>query len=301
MRSLTLRTTPPGPPQHGNHLRPAGVCCRLFGVGQVDGDRINDEQEVWLPISMDLAGRVVAVTGISADGLGAGIADRFGVAGANVALLYRSAAEAATSQADRLRNLGVAVCTYRADLTDEDQVRSVFESIVADFGQLDVLVNNAGTQPVQALETMTADQWRAVVDTNATSTFLCTKHAASQMRNGGSIIHIASIEGHRMAHDHAHYSASKAAVLMHAKAAAVEYGSRGVRVNTVSPGLIDRPGLRQAWPDGVQRWEAAVPVGRVGHPTDVANACVFLASPLAEWITGADLVVDGGVSVTPTW
>jgi NAD(P)-dependent dehydrogenase (short-subunit alcohol dehydrogenase family) len=118
---------------------------------------------------------------------------------------------------------------------------------------------------------------------------------------GGSIIHIASIEGSQPAYGHAHYAASKAAIIMHARAAAIEYGPLGIRVNTVSPGLIARPGLEQDWPEGVGRWLAAAPLGRLGTGMDVANACLFLASPLASWITGHNLVVDGGMSAHPTW
>ncbi len=88
---------------------------------------------------------------------------------------------------------------------------------------------------------------------------------------------------------------------MHARTAALEYGSWGVRVNTVSPGLIDREGLADAWPEGVRRWREASAVGRLGRPEDVGDACVFLASPLASWVTGHDLVVDGGATSRPTW
>lgn len=88
---------------------------------------------------------------------------------------------------------------------------------------------------------------------------------------------------------------------MHARAAALEYGPLGIRVNTVSPGLIEREGLAEDWPEGVRRWERAAPAGRLGRPEDVGDACAFLASPLASWITGHDLVVDGGVSARPRW
>ena len=88
---------------------------------------------------------------------------------------------------------------------------------------------------------------------------------------------------------------------MHARAAALEYGPRGIRVNTVSPGLIARPGIASEWPEGVAKWEEAAPLTRMGTPQDIGNACVFLASDLASWITGHDLVVDGGVTARPTW
>ena len=151
---------------------------------------------------------------------------------------------------------------------------------------------------------MTAAEWRAVVDTNVSSVFACTQAAAEAMRErggGGSVTHIASIEAHRPAPLHAHYSAAKAAVVMHARSAALEYGAYGIRVNTVSPGLIDREGLADAWPEGVRRWQTAAPLGRLGQPEDVGDACVFLASRLASWVSGHDLVVDGGVSARPTW
>ena len=93
---------------------------------------------------------------------------------------------------------------------------------------------------------------------------------------------------------HSHYGAAKAAVVAHTRAAALELGPLGIRVNAVAPGLIARPGIAEQWPDGVARWEAACPLGRLGEPDDVADACLFLASDAARWITGAVLVVDGG-------
>ena len=170
-------------------------------------------------------------------------------------------------------------------------------------GRLTALVNNAGVQPTQELAAMSLADWRAVADPNVHSVFACTQAAAAVMRasGGGSVTHIASIEADRPAPQHAHYCASKAAVVMHARAAALEYGAYGIRVNSVSPGLIGRPGLAEDWPEGVRRWQAAAPAGRLGTPEDVGDACVFLASPMASWITGHDLVVDGGVSARPTW
>ncbi|MGW1953439.1 SDR family NAD(P)-dependent oxidoreductase [Streptomyces sp. NPDC001920] len=251
-----------------------------------------------------LEGQVALITG-AGGGIGRGIATRFAQEGAAVVLHCRTGVEAADELARHIRGLGGRALVVRADLTDEGACRRV----VADAaewggGRLTALVNNAGVQPTQELAGMSVAQWRAVVDTNLSSVFACTQAAAEVMRGqdgGGSVTHIASIEASHPAPLHAHYSASKAAVVMHARSAALEYGRFGIRVNTVSPGLIAREGLEEAWPEGAARWRAAAPAGRLGRPQDVGDACVFLASGLASWITGHDLVVDGGVSARPTW
>ncbi|QFZ19247.1 SDR family NAD(P)-dependent oxidoreductase [Saccharothrix syringae] len=242
-----------------------------------------------------LSGTVALVTGASGL-IGHGIARRFAAAGA--ALVLHGHRKPVGDLVDELGGRALAVA---ADLTDESACRRVVREAVEWGGRLDALVNNAGVQPVQALAGMRAAEWRAVVDLNLTSAFSCTQAAVEVMRPGGSITHVASVEGSRPAPGHAHYSASKAALVMHARAAALEYGGRGVRVNTVSPGLVSRPGIEQEWPDGVTRWTRAAPLGRLGAPEDVGDACVFLASPMARWITGHDLVVDGGISARPTW
>ncbi|WP_053739500.1 SDR family NAD(P)-dependent oxidoreductase [Nocardia sp. NRRL S-836] len=225
---------------------------------------------------IDLSGRVVLVTGAGGT-IGAGIARRFTDAGALVVAHNGS--------------------------TDGDlrfEARRVAEDAFRAHGRLDAVVNSAGVQPVEPLPGMAVESWQSVVDINLTSAFAVTQAAAEFLPDGGSVTHIASIEGRNPAPGHAHYSASKAALIMHARAAALEYGPR-LRVNTVSPGLITRPGIEEQWPDGVRRWHDAAPLHRLGTPEDVGNACVFLASDLAAWITGHDLVVDGGVTARPTW
>lgn len=255
-----------------------------------------------------LDGQVALVTGASG-GIGRGIALRFSEAGAAVAVHYRTDAEGAREVVGLIEDSGGSAVALHAELTVEAECRRLVRE-AADWGggTLTALVGNAGVQPVQELPGMTLADWRAVVDANLSSVFACTQAAVEVMREGdgrngsrGSVTHIASIEATHPAPLHAHYSASKAAVVMHARSAALEYGPYGIRVNTVSPGLIDRAGLAEAWPDGVQRWQHAVPTGRLGRPEDVGDACVFLASPMASWITGHDLVVDGGVSARPTW
>jgi NAD(P)-dependent dehydrogenase (short-subunit alcohol dehydrogenase family) len=226
---------------------------------------------------IDLSGKVVLVTGAGGT-IGAGIAARFSDAGAHV-----------------VRHLGLA----DGDLRTEAE-RVVSEAFAA-HGRLDAVVNNAGVQPVEPLPDMTTEQWKSVVDTNLTGPFAVTQAAVSHLPAGGSVTHIASIEGSHPAPGHAHYATSKAALIMHARAAALEYGPRGIRVNTVSPGLVARPGIAEQWPEGVARWEKAAPLVRLGSPEDIGNACVFLTSDMASWITGHDLVVDGGVTARPTW
>ncbi|MDX3400807.1 SDR family NAD(P)-dependent oxidoreductase [Streptomyces sp. ME01-18h] len=251
-----------------------------------------------------LDGRIALVTG-AGGGIGRGIALRLAEEGAAVAVHCRTAVESAREVAERIRGRGGRATVLRADLTDEDACRRlVGEAAEWGGGRLDALVNNAGVQPLRELPGMTATEWRAVVDTNLTGVFACTQAAAAVMRGqdgGGTVTHIASIEARAPAPAHAHYSASKAAVVMHARSAALEYGPWGVRVNSVSPGLVDREGLAEAWPEGVRRWRRAAPTGRLGRPEDVGDACVFLASRLASWVTGHDLMVDGGVTARPSW
>lgn len=250
----------------------------------------------------DLAGQVVLVTG-AGGWIGQGIALRFAAAGAAVVVHHRTSGEVAREVVARIVDGGGDAVAFEADLRDEEECHRLVRAAADWRGRLTALVNNAGVQPVQPLEGMSRADWSAVVDTNLTATFACTQAAAALMRGsgGGTITHIASIEASQPAPAHAHYCASKAAIVMHARSAALEYGPHGIRVNSVSPGLIDRPGLADGWPEGVRRWEAAVPVGRLGRAADIGDACVFLASPMASFVSGHDLVVDGGVSARPTW
>ncbi len=139
---------------------------------------------------------------------------------------------------------------------------------------------------------------------NLYSAFLVTQAAAKSMRQrkvSGSIVKIASIEGLDPASGHGHYATTKAGLIMFTRACALEYGDDRIRVNSVSPGLIDREGLDEDWPDGVARWHDKAPLKRMGLPNDVADAVLFLVSPAARWISGANLVVDGGMSAQSKW
>ncbi len=241
---------------------------------------------------LDFTGKVVLVTG-GGRGLGAGIARRFAQAGAEVVVNYLNSADAAEALAVEIKGLAV-----QADVTAEEGVAGLIAKTVEKYGRLDVLVNNAGCYPLHPLLVMSVEDWDQVLDANLRSVFLCTQAAARQMivqGEGGAVVNIASIEGINPAPNHSHYIAAKGGVLMLTKSMANELGADGIRVNAVSPGLIWREGLDQDWPDGVTRYQKAAPLSGLGHPEDVADASLFLASPAARWITGVNLVVDGGV------
>lgn len=245
----------------------------------------------------NFSNKVVVVTG-SGSGLGSGIVLRFAEAGAAVTVNYRSSAAGAKAVVGQIEAAGGKAIAVQADVTQKAEVERLVIQTVEAFGRLDVLVNNAGVYPLASLLEMTEAEWDAVVDSNLRSTFLCTQAAAKQMiaqGEGGAIVNIASIEAENPAPMHSHYNAAKGGVVMHTAAAANELGLYGIRVNSVSPGLIWREGIEQGWPDGVERFLKAAPLGRLGRPDDIADACLFLASPAARWITGANLRVDGGV------
>jgi NAD(P)-dependent dehydrogenase (short-subunit alcohol dehydrogenase family) len=242
---------------------------------------------------LDLTGRVALVTGASGV-IGAGIARRLHEAGATVIAHGRSEA--------RLEPL-LAELGHRAVGATGDVERDARDiCAAAGLGGLDILVNNAGIQPVAPLAELENADLAEMFRVNAVGAAAMTREAAALMASaGGAIVNIASIEGMQPTVGHGHYAAAKAAVIMHTRAAALELGPRGIRVNCVAPGLIEAPGIGRDWPEGVERWHAAAPLERLGTPTDVADAVLFLASPAARWITGATLVVDGGVLTHNTW
>lgn len=244
---------------------------------------------------LDFSGRVAVVTGASG-GLGQGIARRFAEAGARVAAGYRSSAAGALALATALGPARAAA--IQADLTTPGGAAQLIARAVEAFGRVDILINNAGAYPLHALMDMSAEEWDAVIEANLRSAFLCTQAFARHIAahgGGGAIVNITSIEAENPAPLHSHYDAAKAGLAMLTRASANELAAHGIRVNAVAPGLIWREGIEQAWPDGVARWVRAAPLGRLGRPEDVADACLFLASPAARWITGASLTVDGGV------
>ncbi len=252
---------------------------------------------------LDLSGQTALVTGASG-GIGAGIAARLAEAGAQIAVHFRGDEGGATAVCETIQNKGGKAQVFQADLTDEGAVTQMVGDISAELGLPAIAVNNAGAQPVHPLEDMSFADWQSVTQANLDSTYLVTRAIADRLKvenRAGAVVNIASIEALDPAAGHAHYTTSKAGILMFTRAAALELGNIGVRINSVSPGLIDREGLADAWPEGVGRWQNAAPLQRLGRPDDVADAVLYLVSPAARWVTGANIVVDGGVSTNSKW
>ncbi len=245
---------------------------------------------------LDLTGRVAVVTGASGN-IGAGIARRLHEAGAAVvAHAHRDLAAVESLAAV----LGSRVVPVAGDV--QLDARAICTAAVESFGGLHIVVNNAGIQPVAPLESIGDEAIVEMLRVNVAGVAAMTREGASAMgTRGGAIVNISSIEGIQPAFDHSHYAAAKAAVIMHTRAAALELGPAGIRVNSVSPGLIEAPAIAETWPEGVARWLAAAPLERLGTPSDVADAVLFLVSPASRWISGANLVVDGGVLAHNTW
>ena len=251
----------------------------------------------------NLRGKVALVTGASS-GIGREIAVRLSEAGAAVAAHYRGGRDDAEALVSQLRGAGQKSVAVAAEITDPNSVEKALRAAEGTLGPFDILVNNAARQTHAAFEDMDIGEWRAMMATNLDGVFVVTKAVAADMvarKSGGAIVNIASIEGLQPAPTHGHYATSKAGLIMFTRAAALQYGRYGIRVNAVSPGVIRRDGIEQSWPEGVARWMKAVPLGRMGEDEDVADAVLFFASPASRWITGANLVVDGGVTSTPAF
>ena len=251
---------------------------------------------------LDLSGRVALVTG-AGSGLGRAVARRFAEAGARVAVHYRGSRDGADAVVREIAATGGEARAFAADLVADGEAARLVDEVAGAFGPLGVLVNNAGSYPLAGVLDVTAAQWDAVLAANLRSALECLQAAGRRMaaRGEGAIVNVTSIQAFRPAPALAHYSAAKAGLEMLTRTAALELGPSGVRVNAVAPGLIWREGIETAWPDGVARYVARAPLGRLGQPEDVADACLFLASPAARFITGTTLVVDGGVLAAPAF
>jgi NAD(P)-dependent dehydrogenase (short-subunit alcohol dehydrogenase family) len=249
---------------------------------------------------LGLRDRVCVVTG-AASGIGRETAIQLAGVGATVAAIDRDI-NACARTAEEIRKAGVAALALQCDVTQGDSVSATAERALAMFGRCDVLVNNAGILQPGGLEALSQSDWNALLQVNLTGYFLCSQAFGRDMlrRGSGVLVHIASIAAGQPQAMSGAYSASKAAVVMLSRQLAFEWGPRGIRSNTISPGLVRTP-LSESFyqaPGVKERREAIVPLRAIGRPLDIANVVVFLASSRAGYITGQDIVVDGGLSQT---
>lgn len=243
-----------------------------------------------------LEGKTALITGAS-KGIGRKIAEKFVEHGANVAFTYLSSVEKGLALEQELQSGGTKVKGYRSDASKFDQAEQLITDIVADFGTVDIVVNNAGITKDGLLMRMSEQQWDEVIEVNLKSIFNVTKAASKIMMKNrkGVFINMSSVVGVQGNAGQGNYAASKAGIIGFSKSMAKELGSRNIRTNVVAPGFIKTEMTEVLDPKVVAGWEANIPLKRAGETDDVANACVFLASDLSAYITGQVIAVDGGM------
>ena len=245
-----------------------------------------------------LKDKVAIVTG-AGRGIGRAIALKYAQEGANVVITDLKIDETVEAFIEELKGLGVKAKAYASNATNFDDAHKLVEEVLADFGRVDVLVNNAGITRDGLMMRMTEEQWDLVINVNLKSAFNLI-HAVTPVmlkQKAGSIINMASVVGVSGNAGQTNYSASKAGMIGLAKSIAKELGSRGVRANSIAPGFIITD-MTHALSDEVRKqWEAQIPLRRGGTPEDVANVATFLASDLSSYVTGQTIHVCGGMNM----
>ncbi len=244
-----------------------------------------------------LEGKKAIVTGASR-GIGEGIARTFAQAGADVAFTYRSSAERAQQLEQALTGLGVQAKAYQSDAASFEDTEKLITSILADFGAIDIAVNNAGITQDNLILRMSEEQWDKVIDTNLKSVFNMTKQLARPMmkNRGGSIINITSIVGMKGNAGQSNYAASKAGIIGFTKSIAQELGSRNIRCNAIAPGFIETEMTDQLDEATKENYFSNIPMKRFGTTAEVANVALFLASDLSTYVSGQTVSVCGALN-----
>jgi glucose 1-dehydrogenase len=262
------------------------------------------------PIPKVLVGQKALVTGANS-GIGRAVAVALGQAGADVAVNYVVGDGAAEDVVKKIQESGAKSCAYKADVSNEGEVQSMFRDMTAQFGTIDILVNNAGLQRDSPFHNMTLAQWNTVINVNLTGQFLCAREAVREfLRRGvveevscaaGKIICMSSVHQEIPWAGHANYAASKGGIMMMMQSIAQEYAPHRIRVNSIAPGAIRTPINTPAWdtPQAYQSLMTLVPYKRIGEPIDIARAAVWLASDDSDYVVGATLFVDGGMTLFP--
>ncbi len=248
----------------------------------------------------DLTGKIALVTGASR-GIGRGIAVCLAKQGASVAVNYHSSANEAQDVVKEIESLGQKAIVVKADVAKSDQVKTMVEKVVQEFGRIDILVNNAGVLNFKMLDQITEEDWDWVIDTNLKGQFLCAKAVAPLMEknNWGRIINIATIASGGVGVGYpalSHYCASKGGTIALTESLAIELGPKGINVTAIAPGAIETDMIKDLTGNEhvKQGILARLPIKRMGQPEDIGAAAVFLASDEASYMAGSVIYVDGG-------
>lgn len=257
-----------------------------------------------------LQGQIAIITGASS-GIGSGVAKSLAAAGATVVINYpvETSKPSADAVLKEITDAGGAGSVAQCDVSKEDQVIKLFADVVAQYGTVDILINNAGLQRDAKFHEMTLDQWNTVISVNLTGQFLCAREAIREfLRRGprpeistatGKIICMSSVHELIPWAGHVNYATSKGGIKMLMQSLAQEYGDRRIRVNSICPGAIQTPINRSAWetPEALNSLLTLIPYNRIGQPADIGNLAVFLCSDQSDYITGASIFIDGGMTV----
>lgn len=257
-----------------------------------------------------LTGQCALVTGANS-GIGEAVAIAIGQAGAKVVVNYVAGDEAAEAVVAQIRAAGSEAYAHKADVSNESEVQAMYQRMLKQFGTIDILVNNAGLQRDASFAEMTLQQWNTVISVNLTGQFLCAREAVREfLRRGvvpavsnaaGKIICMSSVHQMIPWGGRANYAASKGGVKLLMESMAQELAPQQIRVNAIAPGAIRTPINRGAWETAgaYKNLMALIPLGRIGEPVDIARVAVWLASDYAEYVVGATIFIDGGMTLFP--
>ena len=259
-----------------------------------------------------LTGQVAIITGASS-GIGAGVAKALSASGAKVVINYpvAQAKPSADAVLAEIVAAGGTGMTAACDVSRESEVQKMFSDVIAQYGTVDILINNAGLQKDSPFENMSLEQWNFVLGVNLTGQFLCAREAireflrrgvvASHSTAAGKIVHMSSVHEVIPWAGHANYAASKGGIMLLMKTLAQEFAHRKIRVNSICPGAIQTPINRQAWetPEALNSLLTLIPYKRIGQPDDIGKAAVWLCSDDSDYVNGVSLFVDGGMTLYP--